>query len=100
MEEEDSLLLTNASTFEEITDKLFMEEQDSLLLTNTSTFEETQRGYLCLEIITLSYENRMTELLRVHIGQNTGQSWSEIEIEFEEMKASLKERGKGHRTSP
>lgn len=57
MEEEDSLLLTNASTFEEITDKLFMEEQDSLLLTNASTFEETQRVYLCLEIITVSCED-------------------------------------------
>ena len=77
-----------------------MEEQDSLLLTNASTFEETQRGYLCLEIITLICEDRMTDLLRVHIGQNTGQSWSELEIEFEEMKASLKDRGKGHMTSP
>ena len=57
MEEEDSLLLTNALTFEELTDKLFMEEQDSLLLTNASTFEETQRVYLCLEIITVSCED-------------------------------------------
>ena len=100
MEEEESFLLTNVSTFEEITDKLFMEEQDSLLLTNASTFEETQRGYLCLEIITVSCEDRMTDLLRASSGQNTGQSWFEIEIELQEMKASLKERGKGHRTSP
>ena len=42
----------------------------------------------------------MTDHLRASSGQNTGQSWFEIEIELQEMKASLKERGKGHKTSP